>query len=112
VNELIVGLFKNLKRLLVAQQVVMLKVIKNLSSASNTLETLESVGTIELISDFLITNSKNAHYKVHSCHSVLTAGNIKSSIECYFQFMPTQQTTTREGGKCRDGSDSPADSTS
>src|SRR5271156_957320 len=31
--ELIAGLFNNLKRLLVAQQVVMLKVIKNLSSA-------------------------------------------------------------------------------
>jgi hypothetical protein len=90
VNGLIVGLFKNLKRLLVAQQVVMLKVIKNLSSASNTLETLESVGTIELIADFLITNSKNAHYKVCSRYSLLTEGNIKSSIECYFQSMPTQ----------------------
>jgi hypothetical protein len=89
----------------------MLKVIKNLSSASNTLETLESVGTIELIADFLITNSKNAHYKVYSRYSLLTAGNIKSSIECYFQFMPTQQTTTRESGKCRNGPNSPADST-
>lgn len=46
------------------QQVVMLKVIKNLSSASNTLETLDSVGTIELLADFLITNSKSAYYKV------------------------------------------------
>jgi len=61
---LMIGLFKNLKRLLVAQQVIMLKVIKNLSSASNTLETLDSVGTIELLADFLITNSKSAHYKV------------------------------------------------
>jgi len=42
----------------------MLKVIKNLSSASNTLETLDSVGTIELLADFLITNAKSAHYKV------------------------------------------------
>ena len=60
------GLFKNLKRLLVAQQVTMLKVIKNLSSASNTLETLDYVGTIELLADFLITNSKSAYYKVTS----------------------------------------------
>ena len=59
-----IGLFKNLKRLLVGQQLVMLKVIKNLSSSSNTLETLDSVGTIELLADFLITNSKSAHYKV------------------------------------------------
>jgi hypothetical protein len=59
------GLFKNLKRLLVAQQVTMLKVIKNLSSASNALETLDTVGTIELLADFLITNSKNAYYKVY-----------------------------------------------
>jgi hypothetical protein len=62
------GLFKNLKRLLVGQQVVMLKVIKNLSSASNTLETLDSVGTIELLADFLITNAKSAHYKVIVVH--------------------------------------------
>jgi hypothetical protein len=60
----IIGLFKNLKRLSVGQQVIMLKVIKNLSSASNTLDTLDSVGTIELLADFLITNSKSAHYKV------------------------------------------------
>jgi hypothetical protein len=53
-----------LKRLLVGQQIVMLKVIKNLSSWSNTLETLDSVGTIELLADFLITNSKSEHYKV------------------------------------------------
>src|SRR5579859_512240 len=59
-----IGLFRNLKRLLVGQQVIMLKVIKNLSSASNTLETLDSVGTIELLADFLIINAKNAHYKV------------------------------------------------
>jgi hypothetical protein len=63
------GLFKNLKRLLVAQQVTMLKVIKNLSSASNALETLDTVGTIELLADFLITNSKNAYYKVHLSRS-------------------------------------------
>ena len=50
----------------------MLKVIKNLSSASNTLETLDSVGTIELLADFLITNSKNAHYKEIS-NQVLSA---------------------------------------
>jgi hypothetical protein len=49
----------------VGQQVIMLKVIKNLSSASNTLDTLEQVGTIELLADFLITNSKSAHYKVY-----------------------------------------------
>jgi hypothetical protein len=61
-----VGLFKNLKRLLVGQQVIMLKVIKNLSSASNTLDTLETVRTIELLADFLITNSKSAHYKVRA----------------------------------------------
>ena len=59
-----IGLFKNLKRLLVGQQIVMLKVIKNLSSWSNTLEILDAVGTIELLADFLITNSKNEHYKV------------------------------------------------
>lgn len=60
----VTGLFKNLKRLSVGQQVVMLKVIKNLSSWSNTLETLDSVGTIELLGDFLITSSKSEHYKV------------------------------------------------
>jgi len=42
----------------------MLKVIRNLSSWSNTLETLDAVGTIELLVDFLITNSKSEHYKV------------------------------------------------
>ena len=50
----------------------MLRLIKNLSSASNALETLESVGTIELLADFLITNSKSAHYKEIS-NQVLSA---------------------------------------
>ena len=89
--ELTAGLFKNLKRLLVGQQVVMLKVIKNLSSASNTLETLDSVGTIELLADFLITNSKSAHYKVPSHFSrVLTVGNFESNSQRAFQSLSTQ----------------------
>jgi hypothetical protein len=82
-----VGLFKNLKRLLVAQQIVMLKVIKNLSSASNTLDTLDSVGTIELLADFLITNSKNAHYKVFRLDIFLIEGNLKSSVERIVQLV-------------------------
>jgi hypothetical protein len=67
----------------------MLKVIKNLSSASNTLETLDSVGTIELLADFLITNSKSEHYKVISLNSILMEGNLESSAERIIQFMST-----------------------
>jgi len=90
-DVLTTGLFKNLKRLLVGQQLVMLKVIKNLSSSSNTLETLDSVGTIELLADFLTTNSKSAHYKVISPNlQKLTAGNFKPSPQRIVQLMSTQ----------------------
>ena len=77
-----------------SQQVVMLKVIKNLSSASNTLETLDSVGTIQLLADLLITNSKNAHYKVRPLIQLrLTEpkiGNFEPSAQCDIQSLSSQ----------------------
>ena len=58
----------------------MLKVIRNLTSWSNTLETLDVVGTIELLVDFLITNSKSEHYKVIPPPGFHTSNGRKSSI--------------------------------